>query len=231
MDKSLPAALRPLPATCKLVWLYIHQYPGYHSVRSLEAALGSTAGRALPNLLQAGLLVQEEAPVGRRSGKYRTAYLPEQSPPSESSVAVADTVLASNTVTRPNTVLAEIAVGALHSDSNFSYLHHLWQRANDSGVRRVVLQLEAESPIYADDDNKLNVRVLDTEHWPNWSSLDDEQTRAVAKVIARRAELDTFLTAALQKKMERVTEQRNRMGFWFLEDTKQTPVPDPEQMN
>ncbi|UQN05089.1 hypothetical protein [Deinococcus sp. QL22] len=215
MDKSLPAALRPLPATSKLVWLYIHQYPGHHSVRSLEAALGSTAGRALPTLLRAGLLVQQEAPMGRRPGKYRTVFLPEQSKESEGSVPISAPVLDG------------MAVCVLHSDSNFADLHLLWQRANDSGVRRMVLQLEAESPVYADDDNKLNVRVLHTEHWPNWSSLDAEQTLAVAHVIARRAAVDPFLNATFRKAME----QRNRMGFWFLEDTKYAPIADPEQMN
>ena len=73
MKKRLPEAVRQLDAVPKLVWLYIDRYPGVHSVRSLEDALGVHPGRALPALVEAGLLVQEERSAGTRPGKYRTA--------------------------------------------------------------------------------------------------------------------------------------------------------------
>ncbi len=75
MKKRLPEAVRQLDAVPKLVWLYIDRYPGPHSVRSLEDALGVHPGRALPALVDAGLLIQEERSVGTRPGKYRTADL------------------------------------------------------------------------------------------------------------------------------------------------------------
>lgn len=71
MKKRLPEAVRELDAVPKLVWVYIDRYPGRHSARSLEDALGGYPGRALPNLVKAGLLIQEERAVGTRLGKYR----------------------------------------------------------------------------------------------------------------------------------------------------------------
>lgn len=37
-------------------------------------------GRALPDLLEAGLLIKEAAPGGKSGGSYRTAELPEDAP-------------------------------------------------------------------------------------------------------------------------------------------------------
>lgn len=73
MKKRLPAAVLPLKPVEKLVWLYVDRHPGEHSVASLNEALGVYSGRALPALVAAGLLVEEEAPTNRKPGKYRTA--------------------------------------------------------------------------------------------------------------------------------------------------------------
>lgn len=81
MKKRLPEALRKLPAVPKLVWLYIDKYPGQHSVRSLTDALGIHPVTALPELVAAGLLVEEQAPAGARPGTYRTADLPDDPKP------------------------------------------------------------------------------------------------------------------------------------------------------
>lgn len=72
MKKRLPDAVLPLKPVEKLVWLYVDRHPGEHSTASLSDALGVYAGRALPALLAAGLIVQEEAPTNRTPGKYRT---------------------------------------------------------------------------------------------------------------------------------------------------------------
>ncbi len=71
MKKNLPDAVKARTPSEKLVWLYIDRYPGEHSVRSLHAALGVTADRALPALVRDGLLIEEEPAAGSRLGKYR----------------------------------------------------------------------------------------------------------------------------------------------------------------
>jgi hypothetical protein len=71
MKKNLPEAVKTRTPTEKLVWLYLDRYPGQHSVRSLHAALGVNADRALPGLVRDGLVIEEEAPAGSRLGKYR----------------------------------------------------------------------------------------------------------------------------------------------------------------
>lgn len=81
MKKRLPEPIRALPAVPKLVWLYIDKYPGQHSVRSLTDALGVHPVTALPELVAAGLLIEEVAPAGSRPGKYRTAELPDEPKP------------------------------------------------------------------------------------------------------------------------------------------------------
>lgn len=77
MKKRLPDAVRALRPVERLVWLYIDRYPGEHSIKSLEYALGSHPGRALPSLLALGLVIQDEASVGTRLGKYH-AVTPAQ---------------------------------------------------------------------------------------------------------------------------------------------------------
>lgn len=83
VKKRLPEPLRKLPAVPKLVWLYIDKYPGQHSVRSLTHALGIHPVSALPELVAAGLLIEEEAPAGARPGRYRTVELPDDPKPSK----------------------------------------------------------------------------------------------------------------------------------------------------
>lgn len=78
MKKNLPDIVKERTPTEKLVWLYIDRYPGRHSVRSLRAALGVNADRALPALVEDGLLVEEEVPIGARLGFYRAAELGEE---------------------------------------------------------------------------------------------------------------------------------------------------------
>ncbi|THF69256.1 hypothetical protein E7T06_12800 [Deinococcus sp. Arct2-2] len=230
MDKLLPDALRPLPATSKLVWLYIHRYPGSHSIRSLQAALGSTAGRALPTLLQAGLLVQEEAPRGRRLGKYRAVSL--SAPPDAcAGVAPLGNSLPSDTppveTLLPDTLPSGTEPGTLYSDANFVEVHQLWQNATFGGVWRMVVQLEADAAIFADPDHKLNVRVLHTELWPNWANLDADQASALADVVARWSAVGKKLESIVNKGLK----ERNRTGFWFLKDETPLPITDPEQLN
>lgn len=72
MKKRLPDAVLPLKPVEKLVWLYIDRYPGEHSVRSIDDALGVYSGRALPSLVELGLLVEEEPATRSKGGKYRT---------------------------------------------------------------------------------------------------------------------------------------------------------------
>lgn len=81
MKKRLPEVVRKLPAVPKLVWLYIDQYPGQHSVRTLHDALGIVPSTAIPDLVAAGLLLEEIAPAGSRPGQYRTAELPDDPKP------------------------------------------------------------------------------------------------------------------------------------------------------
>lgn len=72
--RRLPPALHPRSASEKLVWLHIHANPGEHSTRSLAADLGGsqrTWASALSGLLEAGLIVMEDAPAGARPGEYR----------------------------------------------------------------------------------------------------------------------------------------------------------------
>jgi hypothetical protein len=220
MEKLLPDALRRLPATTKLVWLYIKQYPGSHSVRSLQAALGSTAGRALPTLLHAGLIVQEEAPKGRRLGKYRAVSLSAPPDPCAGAFPVSDSLSV-------DPLPSGTEPGTLYSDANFVQVHQLWQDATFGGVQRMVLQLEAEAPIFAPSFPTLNVRVLDAERWPKWANLDADQASALAHVKARWAAVDNYLDESLNTGLK----ERNRLGFWFLEDEHPAPITDPEQLN
>lgn len=81
MKKRLPEPIRALPAVPKLVWLYIEQFPGQHSVRTLNDALGIMPSTAIPDLLAAGLLVEDAAPAGSRPGTYRVADLPAEPKP------------------------------------------------------------------------------------------------------------------------------------------------------
>lgn len=76
MRKRLPDAVRSLDAVPKLIWCYVDCYPGAHSVKSLKRDLGVEAGRALPALVAAGLLIEEEAPTRRTPGKYRAVSTP-----------------------------------------------------------------------------------------------------------------------------------------------------------
>lgn len=71
MKKRLPDAVRELEAVPKLIWLYIDRYPGEYSVRGLQDILGVHAGRALPALIEAGLLIEEEPATRSKGGKYR----------------------------------------------------------------------------------------------------------------------------------------------------------------
>ncbi|MEF2280040.1 hypothetical protein V3W47_17235 [Deinococcus sp. YIM 134068] len=75
MERRLPEAVRERTPVEKLVWLYVRQYPGQHSVASLDKALGVYPARALNALVDAGLLIEEEPPTRMKGGKYR-AILP-----------------------------------------------------------------------------------------------------------------------------------------------------------
>lgn len=75
--QQLPAALLDddVPTAEKLVFLWVKLNPGEHSARSLSAALGVRVHNALGELVRRGVVVEEEAPAGRRPGKYRAAPL------------------------------------------------------------------------------------------------------------------------------------------------------------
>lgn len=76
MKKRLPDAVRQLTPVEKLIWLYVDRYPGLHSGTTLSDALGVYAGRALPALVDLGLLVQEEPPTRSAPGRYRAVTTP-----------------------------------------------------------------------------------------------------------------------------------------------------------
>ncbi|MDB5046058.1 MAG: hypothetical protein JWQ08_2108 [Deinococcus sp.] len=209
MDKMLPGCLSRLSATAKLVWLYVDQYPGHHSVRSLQAALGITAGRALSNLVKQGLLIQEEAPQGRRLGKYRTA--PLQTDRAEPVERLAPTSAPVQTA------------APLYRGVSAVEMQRIWERATFTGVRRMVLQVEAAAPSSAHDNGRLEVRVLDTERWPDWTDADGAQAAALAAVVTQWAKLDELIEA--------MVDPDGQPQFWSVDLGTELPIRDPEQMN
>jgi hypothetical protein len=76
MRKQLPPAFLELRPVEKILWLYINAHPGQYSSEELGRLLGVYAGRALPALVAAGMLVQEEPPTNREGGRYRTTPAP-----------------------------------------------------------------------------------------------------------------------------------------------------------
>ena len=73
--KTLPAPLMEdgVPASEKLVYMWITDHPGEHSARSLTAALGVRVKSALTELIEKGLVVEEKPPGGKTPGQYRAA--------------------------------------------------------------------------------------------------------------------------------------------------------------
>lgn len=83
MKRTLPDDIKIRTPSEKIVWMYIDRYPGEHSVRSIENALGITAGRALSALVKDGLIIEEEAPRGPKLGKYRAAAIAKKPAPAQ----------------------------------------------------------------------------------------------------------------------------------------------------
>lgn len=189
MRRNLPEAVRALEPVTKLVWLYISEFPGEYSVRSLSDLLGVHAGRALPALVAAGLLLQEEPPTARKGGRYRAA-LPAPENEGESTVTDPD-----RTAARIAELLGEsgippeearrlagqaalasrrVLVGQRYGRVFPADLPGLWLAASRAGRRRLVLEIENAAEERAEDVGRVNVRVLEAQNWPGWTGQPTE---------------------------------------------------------
>lgn len=184
MRRKLPESVRALEPVTKLVWLYISEFPGEHSVRSLSDVLGVYAGRALPALVAAGLLLQEEPPAARKGGRYR-AIVPAPGNEGESTVTdpdrtaarIAELLGGSGVPPEEARRLAgqaalasrRVLVGQRYGRVFPADLPGLWLTASRAGRRRLVLEIENEAEELAENVGRVNVRVLEAENWPGWT--------------------------------------------------------------
>lgn len=88
--------------------------------------------------------------------------------------------------------------GTIYGDVDSLGLARIWERATFAGVRRLVLDIEAQAGTLTEDEGLLTVRVQHAERWPEWNDDQDAQTSALAGVVESFSVPDSW-TAGVQE--------------------------------
>lgn len=88
--------------------------------------------------------------------------------------------------------------GTVYGDVDSLGLARIWERATFAGVRRMVLDIEAQAGTLVEDEGLLTVRVQHAEKWPEWNDDQDVKASTLAGMVEALGVPDSW-TATVQE--------------------------------
>lgn len=88
--------------------------------------------------------------------------------------------------------------GTVYGDVDSLGIARIWERATFAGVRRLVLDIEAQAGTLEQDDGLLTVRVQHSEKWPEWNSAQEARAAGLVGLVESLTVPDSW-TATVQE--------------------------------
>lgn len=92
--------------------------------------------------------------------------------------------------------------GTVYGDVDSLGIARIWERATFAGVRRLVLDIEAQAGTLTEDEGLLTVRVQHVEKWPEWDDDQDARATGLAGVVESFTVPDSWTTSVQEMAQE-----------------------------